>query len=165
MGVAVIRYTCIYLCATIVFLALLTSSAFAGTYVLELARVIAFGEFVEVDSYLFPDRPRGGLVIHTDDRNIITDMRFDAWYRGDLFEVEEEEPLSEERLLVSDSVVALDHSSNGARYEVFSLADDRVYYITFVRRAPPDEGFDPAIIFIVRAEPDLRLQLDYRYLP
>ena len=68
-----------------------------------------------------------------------------------------------DELLVDDRVIVLDYLGNGARYEVFSLWSNDTYFVTFLRRAPPDEDFDPAVILMIELEDDAVAYLDYRY--
>lgn len=128
----------------------------AEVYNLELARMIIIGESVgdEVfiqpfadgeigdvsilkDTYLTPPRAQGSLRIESDESYIIRSMSFDAWFRG------------ANQPVLDDRVTTLDYAPNGALYEVFSLWDNYNYVITFLRRAPPGEGYDPAIIFMI----------------
>lgn len=145
------------------------SSANARVDSLTLQRMIAYGECLEFqededfglfdftvegaghDTRANPPRAQGSLIIEADDDYIIRNMRFDAWLRGAFQPV------------LDDRVIILDWVPNGAWYEVQSLWNNDRYYITFIRRAPPDEGYDPAIIFAVRLFDDCVIQVDYRY--
>lgn len=127
------------------------SIAHADTHNLSLARIILVGDGVEQDSYVIPPRAQGSMVLETDAKNLIRSIEFDAWFRGD------------DQPLVDDVVTTIDNTDNGARYEVVSLRDNAFYFISFLRRAPPDEGYDPAVVLLLSLEGGDTVILDYRY--
>ena len=137
---------------TLLFLSgMLAKAVHADTVDLSLARIVLIGEVIEHDSYVTPPRVQGRMSLQTDDENVITGIQFDAWWRGT------------DELLVSDRVAVLDYIGNGAQYEVYSLWTNDSYFLTFLRRAPSDEAFDPAVILMVELDNDSVAYLDYRY--
>lgn len=134
------------------FALLLPFGCIADVYSLTLSRIIVTdGDGIVQDSNIDEPRAQGRLRLETDSRFIVRGMEGQAWFRG------EDQPVWD------DWLIALDYALNGSRYEFMSLWTNDQSFITFVRRAPPDEGFDPAVIFIVTMENGDTLQLDYRY--
>lgn len=137
------------------FLALVIASlpfvASSDTAQLTLARIIVIeDDAVAHDSYIESPRAHGKLFIETDSRNIIRSIDYDAWFRG--------EPIP----LMSDAAVVLDYSETGAQYEVMSLITNDQYFVTFLRRAPQNDSYDPATILMIDMGNGVAI-LDYRY--
>ena len=125
--------------------------AHSEVYRLDLARIVVIdGDGIVQDSGVENPRAQGSLRIDTDARNIVRGLEGEAWFRG------ADQPVWD------DWVLTLDYTLNGARYELMSLWTNDQYYVTFLRRAPPNDFFDPATIMMIELE-DTTIVLDYRY--
>ena len=124
----------------------------AETLDLDLSRmIIVDGGGIAQDSYVVPPRAQGNLELEVDSRNIVRGMQFDAWWRG------------ADQPVLDDWVLVLDYIPNGAQYEVMSLWTNDQYYVTFLRRAPQNDSFDPAVIMMIEMADGDTVIVDYRY--
>ena len=127
--------------------------AYGAVDYVELGRIqIIENDIVEFDTKLEPGRPRGVMQVVSNSSFIIQSMEFEAWVRDD-----------DEVPFIRDVWVAIDFAPNGAFYDFFSLVDNEVVRTSFLRRAPPNDSFDPATIFYYPLEDGRLAVLDYRY--